>query len=83
MQTRYNSPDGGFRIDTDEGIVGEAIDIIYVHTHKAWKAWLRDADGRELDVDLSIENIHDLREWCTSVLVNEGLERFVTVAMAT
>lgn len=83
MQTRYNSVKAGLRMDTGAtGAHGEAIDASKTMPNE-WMLWVRDENDHEAMVELDIAAIYELREWCTSVMVDEGHERYERVAVST
>ena len=78
LTTRYGAGPGGVRLvlpdDTDN--TGPALDM-YTDHH----LWVRGADGQQVELDLTIENIWELREHFNYLLVQAGHERTVRVTV--
>lgn len=82
MKTRYGPGSGGLRFDTGEGDTGPALDLLNRRPGEPF-LWVRGADDKAVEIDLTIEQIHDLREHCTYLLQEAGLERGWTVSVPT
>lgn len=82
MQTRKQSVVAGLLMYVGSGEHGEAVEI-RKEGPEEWIMWIRDDDDREVQVTLDTALIYDLREWCTSVMVDEGHERYERLAVPT
>jgi hypothetical protein len=76
----------GCRLDTGEdgGQTGPALDIGSVgRKHTIWVRESGTGVGKSVKIELSADNVRALRDGCTRMLVNAGVEEYVTISVPT